>query len=93
MHRACVSLSLVHIAYLPPPFALSSLLASTLTVRMLTRRAPDTARTKAKMMYASTKDFFKGFLDGISVELQASELEDITEKDIADTVRSSVTRQ
>lgn len=45
------------------------------------------------MMYASTKDFFKGFLDGISVELQASELEDITQKDIADAVRSSVTRQ
>ncbi|KAK9842215.1 hypothetical protein WJX81_000934 [Elliptochloris bilobata] len=55
--------------------------------------APDTARTKAKMMYASTKDFFKGFLDGISVELQASDLDDITEKDIADAVRSSVTRQ
>jgi len=45
------------------------------------------------MMYASTKDFFKSFLDGISVELQACDLDNITEKDIADAVRSSVTRQ
>ena len=45
------------------------------------------------MMYASTKDFFKSFLDGISVELQACDLDDITGKDIADAVRSSVTRQ
>lgn len=29
-------------------------------------RAPDSARVKAKMMYASTKDFFKTHLDGIS---------------------------
>ena len=78
----------------------AAILASSLSVCLVlhllggpTTRAPDTARTKAKMMYASTKDFFKGFLDGISVELQASELEDITEKDIADAVRSSVTRQ
>ena len=60
---------------------------------MRLRRAPDSARTKAKMMYASTKDFFKSFLDGVSVELQASDMDDITEKDIADAVRSSVTRQ
>lgn len=31
-----------------------------------THRAPDVAKVKAKMMYASTKDFFKGLLDGIS---------------------------
>ena len=56
-------------------------------------RAPDSARIKSKMMYASTKDFFKGFLEGVAVELQGSDLDDITEKDVADTVRSTVTRQ
>lgn len=56
-------------------------------------RAPDAARIKAKMMYASTKDFFKGFLDGLSVELQGSDLADITEQDVAEAVRSTVTRQ
>ena len=56
-------------------------------------RAPDTAKIKAKMMYASTKDFFKGFLDGLSVELQASDVADISERDAAEAVRSSTTRQ
>ncbi|EIE20340.1 actin depolymerizing protein [Coccomyxa subellipsoidea C-169] len=55
--------------------------------------APDAARIKAKMMYASTKDFFKGFLDGLSVELQGSDLGDISEQDVAEAVRSTVTRQ
>ncbi|KAK9804944.1 hypothetical protein WJX73_001605 [Symbiochloris irregularis] len=54
--------------------------------------APDTARIKLKMMYASTKDFFKGYLDGLSVELQASELDDITEDTVGETVRAVTTR-
>lgn len=56
-------------------------------------RAPDTARIKAKMMYASTKDFFKGHLDGLSIELQANEHEDITEESIGEAVKSVITRQ
>lgn len=56
-------------------------------------RAPDIARIKAKMMYASTKDFFKGYLDGLSIELQANDLEDITEEAISDAVKSVITRQ
>ena len=56
-------------------------------------RAPDVARIKAKMMYASTKDFFKGYLDGLSIELQANDLEDITEESIGDAVKSVITRQ
>ena len=56
-------------------------------------RAPDTARIKAKMMYASTKDFFKGYLDGLSIELQGSDLDDISEQEASSAVRSSVTRQ
>lgn len=45
------------------------------------------------MMYASTKDFFKGYLDGLSIELQANDLEDINEEAIADSVKSVITRQ
>ena len=56
-------------------------------------RAPDAAKIKAKMMYASTKDFFKGFLDGLSVEMQASDVGDISEQDVSEAVRSSTTRQ
>ena len=36
------------------------------------RRSPDTSRVKAKMMYASTKDFFKSYLEGLAVELQVT---------------------
>ena len=50
--------------------------------------APDTARVKAKMMYASTKDFFKGHLDGISAEFQASDLDEISEESVRDAVRA-----
>ena len=45
------------------------------------------------MMYASTKDHFKGHLDGLGVELQASDLGDLAEGDVAEAVRASVTRQ
>ena len=38
------------------------------------------------MMYASTKDFFKGHLDGVSAEFQASELDEITEEEVAEAV-------
>jgi hypothetical protein len=45
------------------------------------------------MMYASTKDFFKGYLDGLSIELQGSDLDDISEEEASHAVRTSVTRQ
>lgn len=44
------------------------------------------------MMYASTKDFFKGFLDGLSIEVQASGLDDLTEEELRDSVRAATTR-
>jgi cofilin len=50
--------------------------------------APDSARVKAKMMYASTKDFFKGHLDGISAEFQASDLDDVNEEIVAEAVKA-----
>jgi cofilin len=36
-------------------------------------RAPDASRVRSKMLYASSKDRFKRELDGIQVELQATE--------------------
>nr|GEW58652.1 actin-depolymerizing factor 7 [Tanacetum cinerariifolium] len=35
--------------------------------------APDTSKVRAKMVYASSKDRFKRELDGIQVELQATD--------------------
>ena len=50
------------------------------------------AKIKKKMMYASTKDFFKGFLEGLSLEIQASDLGDLTEEDIGGSIRAVTTR-
>ena len=36
-------------------------------------RSPDTSRVRSKMLYASSKDRFKRELDGIQVELQATD--------------------
>ncbi|KAK6126070.1 hypothetical protein DH2020_040184 [Rehmannia glutinosa] len=46
--------------------------------------SPDTARIRSKMIYASSKDRFKRELDGIQVELQAT---DPTEMDL-DVIKS-----
>ncbi|CAD5178330.1 unnamed protein product [Musa acuminata subsp. malaccensis] len=35
--------------------------------------SPDTSRVRSKMLYASSKDRFKRELDGIQVELQATD--------------------
>lgn len=44
------------------------------------------------MMYASTKDFFKSYLDGISNEIQGGDLDDVSEQEAQSAVRASVTR-
>ena len=36
-------------------------------------RSPDTSKVRSKMLYASSKDRFKRELDGIQVELQATD--------------------
>lgn len=36
-------------------------------------RSPDTANVRNKMLYASSKDRFKRELDGIQVEVQATD--------------------
>ncbi|MQM05053.1 hypothetical protein Taro_037859 [Colocasia esculenta] len=40
--------------------------------------SPDTSRVRNKMLYASTKDRFKRELDGIQVELQATDPSEIS---------------
>ena len=57
------------------------------------RRAPDTAQTRTKMMYASTKDFLKGFLDGVGAELQATEPSELGEDEMRERVVSNMTRK
>nr|GEU54845.1 actin-depolymerizing factor 2 [Tanacetum cinerariifolium] len=39
--------------------------------------SPDTARVRSKMIYASSKDRFKRELDGIQVELQATDASEV----------------
>lgn len=48
---------------------------------------------RPKMMYASTKDFFKGFLDGIGAELQANEPSELSEEEIRERVLGAMTRK
>jgi len=40
-------------------------------------RSPDTARVRSKMIYASSKDRFKRELDGIQIELQATDASEV----------------
>ena len=42
-------------------------------------------------MYATTKDFFKSYLDGISIELQGGDLDDVSEDEANRAVRTTVT--
>ncbi|KAJ1391367.1 ADF-H/Gelsolin-like domain superfamily [Sesbania bispinosa] len=50
-----------------------NLLALIQTKQLLTFRSPDTSRVRSKMIYASSKDRFKRELDGIQIELQATD--------------------
>lgn len=44
-----------------------------LVLDMMLNRSPDTAKVRTKMLYASSKDRIKRELDGIQVELQATD--------------------
>ena len=55
--------------------------------------SPDAAAIKAKMMYASTKDFFKGLLPGIAIELQATEPSEVDEADMRTRIQATLTRK
>eukprot|EP00201_Polytomella_parva_P003883 CAMPEP_0175073152 /NCGR_PEP_ID=MMETSP0052_2-20121109/20371_1 /TAXON_ID=51329 ORGANISM="Polytomella parva, Strain SAG 63-3" /NCGR_SAMPLE_ID=MMETSP0052_2 /ASSEMBLY_ACC=CAM_ASM_000194 /LENGTH=320 /DNA_ID=CAMNT_0016340865 /DNA_START=46 /DNA_END=1008 /DNA_ORIENTATION=- len=55
--------------------------------------SPETSTIKMKMMYASTKDFFKGLLEGVNSELQATSLEELSEEEMRNRVHSALTRK
>lgn len=55
--------------------------------------APDAAPTKAKMQHASTKDFFRGFIDGLSVDLHVTDAEDLNEAALREQVANTVARK
>ena len=50
--------------------------------------APDVAKVKSKMMYASTKDFLKSNLEGLSLEFQGSDMDEVEESVVGDAVRA-----
>lgn len=54
--------------------------------------APDTAPIKQRMMFASSKDFFKSNLEGIAAELQVTELNELTLEEMRDRVKATMTR-
>ena len=54
---------------------------------------PDGARLKNKMLYASTKDFFKSRLSGIAVEIQATDLDEVSEEELRANVGAILTRK
>ncbi len=55
--------------------------------------SPDSAQIKAKMMYASTKDFFKGLLPGIAIEQQATEISEVDAEEMRLRVQATLTRK
>lgn len=50
-------------------------------------RSPDTARVKAKMIYASSKERFRRELDGVHYELQATDPTEMDMEVIKDRVK------
>jgi len=49
---------------------------------------PDTAKVKAKMLYASSKERFRRELDGIQLEVQATDQSEIEESVLRDKCTS-----
>lgn len=56
-------------------------------------RAPDTAPVKAKMQHASTKDLFRSMLEGIAVEMNATEKGDLSEATLREKVKTTVAKK
>eukprot|EP00178_Gracilaria_changii_P012605 TRINITY_DN35685_c0_g1_i1.p1 TRINITY_DN35685_c0_g1~~TRINITY_DN35685_c0_g1_i1.p1 ORF type:complete len:152 (+),score=32.13 TRINITY_DN35685_c0_g1_i1:37-456(+) len=50
--------------------------------------APDTAPIKSKMLYASSKDALKKKLQGIGVEIQATDFDEISQQALQDKINS-----
>lgn len=48
--------------------------------------APDTAKTKSKMIYASSKETFKKTLTGLGIEMQATDMSEVDVKEVLDKI-------
>ena len=55
--------------------------------------SPDISPLKTKMMYASTKEYFRDCLDGTGIEVQATDISEIDADSMYDRVRASMTRK
>eukprot|EP00210_Caulerpa_lentillifera_P002000 g1917.t1 len=55
--------------------------------------APDCAPVKQKMMFASTKAFFKQSLDGIQVEMHVTDHTDLSDENVRTAIKATLTRQ
>jgi hypothetical protein len=56
-------------------------------------RAPDDAPVKKKMQHSSTKDFFRSMLDGLAVELHATDRGDLGEATLRERVSQTVAKK
>ncbi|KAK3271555.1 hypothetical protein CYMTET_20103 [Cymbomonas tetramitiformis] len=55
--------------------------------------APEGSPLKNKMLYASSKDYFKQHLDGVALEIQATDFDDLEPKLVRERVREVLTRK
>ena len=55
--------------------------------------SPDIAPIKQKMIYASTKEYFKNCLDGISLEIQGTDIAEVDADSMYEKVRAVMTRK
>ena len=54
---------------------------------------PDISSIKTKMLYASTKEYFRDCLDGTGIEIQATDISEIDADSMYDRVRTVMTRK
>ena len=64
-----------------------------LSVFVFVMWSPDISPIKRKMLYASTKEYFRDCLDGTSVEIQATDISEIDADAMYQKVRSVQTRK
>ena len=51
-------------------------------INLFSKRAPDTAPTKSKMLYAGTKDTLKKNLQGLQVEMQGTDKSEVDQSEV-----------
>lgn len=56
-------------------------------------RAPDEAAVKMKMQHSSTKDFFRSMLEGLAVEIHATDKGDLGETTLRERVAQTVAKK